>query len=160
VARYLSTRVRAHTLLSPTPESLSAHLDSLPPSPTSTTLYLLSTTLPSLPSILSILQTRLPSSIGSFALTPPSSTSGPSLSLATFESPVRIFRSDLTGRKPAEVGKWQREKAGKEDLKGGVQGDMGEEMSRSGWAGMWRTEGQVEEIPKLRGVEWVFTDLG
>ncbi len=184
----------AHTLISPTPEYLETHLSKFPPPPSSKSIYLLSTTLPNLPSLLSTLQSKLPKSIGSFQISPP--TSPPTLSLATFTpssssssmtSPsesettksnrinqnedsdevndnskdrheigeeIHIFRSEMSGRLPAEVGKWQRRPPSLEDLKGSMQGELEMVKAQGGWSNLWKSDighyGLVPELDNIR----------
>lgn len=150
---------RAHTLYSPTPTSLQSFLSCNPVSSTSTTLYVLSTSLTHLPDLLSSLQRHLPSSIGSFSSSPPNSP--PSLSIATFDH-GQIFRSDLSGRPPAEVGHWQRasHEGYAEDRKGSEAGDVEATRKEEGWAGLWRGETEVGPITDLEGVKWVLEIRG
>lgn len=158
-SRSIHTGTHAHTLLHPTPSSLTSYLSSHPPSPSSPLMYLLSTSIP--PSILSPLMTTLqsiPNSIGSFSNSPPNS--GPSLSIASFNG-GRTIRTGKTGRPGAEVGKWQRpnptpEGRWGEDRKGGIEGDLGmrREMGEGGgWEEVWRAELEVDRIPELEGLK-------
>ena len=145
--------VRATTLCNPTQASLEDYLASHPTTSTSVSLYLLSTALPSstLQPFISALQSHAPSSIGSFAS---SSHLGPTISIAAFDKGVTAFRTDLSGRPKAQVGRWQRpsENMNEEDLKGSVIGH-GEKLKRDeGWAGLWRANvGQSNSIEQLRG---------
>ncbi|WWD19082.1 hypothetical protein CI109_103540 [Kwoniella shandongensis] len=155
---------RAQTYYSPTPDFLAEHLASnpLPSLSKSTSLFLLSTTLPHLAQNLLILQTFFPNHIASFSITPPGSE--PTLSLATFtpdESAgegVKVWRSDLSGRPPAEVGRFQRpekqrEEQRVEEAKGKEQGEAEMRLAGEGWAGMWRGENEVGRIEALEGVK-------
>lgn len=148
-----SLHTQIHTIFLPTAISLQAFLTSNPPPPTSTSLYLLSTSLLSLPSLLSTLQSNLPSSIGSFSSNPPGHP--PYLSLAIFDQ-ARIFRSELSGRRPAEVGHWQRpthvEGGYAEDRKGNELGSVETVRGEEGWAGLWGQAGGGR-IPELEGVK-------
>ncbi|WWC90670.1 uncharacterized protein L201_005606 [Kwoniella dendrophila CBS 6074] len=151
-ARALHTR--AQTFLSPTPEFVASHL-SQSTSPSSASIFLLSTSLQQLPQHLPILQKHLPNSIGSFSITPAGQES--TLSLATFSDNARIFRSNLTGRPPAEVGRFQRPESQRvqreEDLKGAGQGQAEALLAGEGWAGMWKGEIAEQRIPELEGIE-------
>ncbi|WVW85579.1 hypothetical protein I302_107617 [Kwoniella bestiolae CBS 10118] len=144
-----SLHTRAQTFFSPTPEYVSANLFHT----TDPSLFLLSTSLQHLPQHLSTLQTHLPNSIGSFSITPAGHE--PTLSVATF-SDARIFRSDLTGRPPAEVGRFQRPESQRilrgEDLKGSGQGQAEALLAGEGWAGLWKGETTHQRIPDLEGV--------
>ncbi len=152
---------RTHVFLSPTSNSLRSFLSLNPPSPSSTSLYLLSTSLPHVPDLLSALQT-LPSSIGSFSSHPLDAP--PSLSIATFESGVGIFRSGLSGRPPAEVGRRQRPtevvEGYAEDKKGNEQGDVESMRREEGWAGLWKGGVGGGRIEALEAVKWVFLLIG
>ncbi|WWC63339.1 uncharacterized protein I303_105939 [Kwoniella dejecticola CBS 10117] len=145
---------RAQTFFSPTPEHVESNL-AQHPTPNSTWLFLLSTSLENLPRHLPILQKHLPNSIGSFSVTPPGQE--PTISVATFPEDVRIFRSALTGRPPAEVGRFQRPESQRvqreEDLKGAGQGQAEALLAGEGWAGMWKGEAITERIGELEGVE-------
>ncbi|WVR00037.1 hypothetical protein IAU59_007179 [Kwoniella sp. CBS 9459] len=150
---------QAYTYYSPTTELLETHLAQQSIKPDSTSVFLLSTSLQNLPRHLSALQKHLPSYIGSFSITP--SDHEPTISLATFsgaaDGEVRIFRSELTGRPPAEVGRFQRPEQQRtkraEDLKGSGQGEVEDALIGQGWAGLWRSENAVERIPDLEGVQ-------
>lgn len=155
---------RAHTLYSPTTSSLESFFADSTPSPSSVSLYLVSTSLPSLPSLLPILQAALPSSIGSFHTTPPGQP--PSIALLTLtpsageDEPVRIWRSDMTGRPKAEVGRWQRPGRGDHaaDKKGSEEGrGPGGRINADSavWEDVWRGEDQVGRMADLEGFTWV-----
>lgn len=150
--RQLSTR--AHTLYSPTPELLERHLADAVPSSESASVYLLSTLLsPStLQPLLSALQHALPNSIGSFSTSPPGTE--PSLAMATFDSGV-TFRTNLSGRPKAEVGRYQRPGAVAQegDTRGSVVGEVEDVRREEGWAGMWKGETGTTVIDELQGVE-------
>ncbi|WVR07518.1 hypothetical protein IAU60_004560 [Kwoniella sp. DSM 27419] len=147
---------RAQTFYSPTADFLETHLARHPASPGSTSAFLLSTSLPDLPGHLAVLQKHLPTYIGSFSTTAPGQE--PTIALATFsDAEIRVFRSDLTGRPPAEVGRFQRPESQREkreeDLKGLGQGEAEARLAGEGWAGMWRSELAVERIAELEGVQ-------
>lgn len=152
--RYLS--VRAHTLFSPTPELLDKHLSSHTHSPTSVSVYLLSTSLPAsaLQPLISALQSRLPASIGSFLSSPPGTEA--SLAIATFERGA-TFRTALSGRPAAQVGKYQRPgPVLGEDRKGDKVGEIDEVKGEEGWDGLWRSGG---EVPRIEEIEAGFGDI-
>ncbi|WVQ82332.1 hypothetical protein IAT38_004460 [Cryptococcus sp. DSM 104549] len=157
VARaHRAIHTRAHTFYSPTPDFLRQHLAQHPVPPNSTSLFLLSTSLPDLPQHLSTLQAAFPSHIGSFHVTPP--TAEPTLSLAVFsDDEVRQFRSELSGRPAAEVGRFQRPEKQRETWveipDESKQGDAEKRLAGEGWAGMWRGESQAGTIPELEGVK-------
>jgi hypothetical protein len=138
-----SLHTRAHTIYSPTTSHLDEFLSDHPSSDPS--LYVLSTSLPSdfLSPLLSLLQKHLPSSIGSFSLSPPNHE--PSLSILSFSgAKSRIFRSSLTGRQPVEVGRWQRprgENVG--DTKGREEGGIGEKKAGLEYGGRVKVLVQV-----------------
>ena len=139
------------TIYSPTPSFLTSHLSNLPP--TALTLYLLSTTLPHLPALSSVLR-DLPNSVGSFHTTP----NEPSIALASFipDAPgeVKLFRSELVGRPPVEVGRWQRPSTqrGPDDERG-RGGELVQELSEGGWDAVWEERQGSERIPELEGFE-------
>ncbi|OCF57225.1 hypothetical protein L486_04681 [Kwoniella mangroviensis CBS 10435] len=143
-------RTRAQTFFSPTPEYVSSHLAKT----TDPSIFLLSTSLQHLSQHLPVIQNHLPNSIGSFSITPPGHE--PTLSIATFSDDARIFRSDLTGRPPAEVGRFQRPSSQRsqreEDLKGTGQGQAEALLAGEGWAGMWKGEAREQRIAELEGV--------
>ncbi|KAK8854772.1 hypothetical protein IAR55_003511 [Kwoniella newhampshirensis] len=161
VRRALHTR--AQTFYSPTPEFLADHLaqNPLPSLSQSTSVFLLSTTLSSLPQTLLILQTFFPNHIASFSITLPGQE--PTLSLATFSpsrsgEEVTTWRSESSGRPPAEVGRFQRPERQRDQLraeeeKGKEQGEAEQRLAGEGWAGMWRSESDVGRIEQLEGVE-------
>lgn len=162
----------AHTLVNPTPSSLTSHLASHPPSASAPLLYLLSSNIDprELGGLIPTLQ-AIPNSIGTFShpittLSPSQSQpykvrdgygpsngeiniAEPTLSLLTFEG-ARTFRTAVTGRPGAEVGRWQRPTLlpWDEDLKGSTEGDLATEK---GWDEVWRAERGVERIPELEG---------
>lgn len=163
----------AHTLINPTPASLTSHLARFPPSSSAPLVYLLSTNIEGkeLGGLIPTLQ-AIPNSIGSFShpiTTPltnnPTTKRGnvggygqgvgevvvgePMLSLLTFEG-ARTFRTGVTGRPGAEVGRWQRPTLlpWDEDLKGSKEGDL---ATQGGWDEVWRAERGVERIPELEG---------
>ena len=172
--------ITAHTLINPTPSSLTSHLARFPPSSTAPLVYLLSTNIEGkeLGGLIPTLQ-AIPNSIGTFShpittpITPHQNqnvnggqdqrrnvggygqgigevTVGePTLSLLTFEG-ARTFRTGVTGRPGAEVGRWQRPTLlpWDEDLKGSTEGDLG---TQGGWDQVWRAERGVERIPELEG---------
>ena len=144
------------TIYSPTPEALDKHLSESPVAKSSKSFYLLSTSLApsSLEPLLAVLQSRLPSAIGSFSASVPGRE--PSISLATFDDHVTVFRSQLTGRKPAEVGRWQRpgHQTTEEDRRGSRIADD-EVLMKEGWNGLWDPSEVDHHIPELEGVEWV-----
>ncbi|KAK4688819.1 hypothetical protein P7C73_g1290, partial [Tremellales sp. Uapishka_1] len=154
--RTLTTQ--AYTLLSPTPASLQQHLALHPPHPSSTTLYLLSTSLPpaSLPRILTTLQAT-PRSVGSFSSTPPNAP--PSISLLTLipdNEEIKVIYTAKSGRRPNEVGRYQRVNqpaSSVEELKGTNAGDM-ERAKREGegWSGLWK-EDDAGLVDELKGVD-------
>ncbi|OCF37967.1 hypothetical protein I317_03928 [Kwoniella heveanensis CBS 569] len=150
-----SLYTQACTFYSPSPQFLQAHLAQQTKKPDSTSVFLLSTSLPDLPQHLSVLQKHLPSYIGSFSIAPPDHE--PTISLATFsDGELRVFRSELTGRPPAEVGRFQRPEQQRtkraEDLKGLGQGEVEDALIGQGWAGLWRSENPVQRIPDLEDV--------
>ena len=145
--RHLS--VRAHTLFNPTPELLEQHLSSAPASPGSVSVYLLSTSLPasSLQPLLTTLQDKLPASIGSFLSSPPGSEA--SLAIATFDRGA-VFRTSLTGRPAAQVGRYQRPgPVWEEDTKGDTVGEIEAVRGEEGWDGLWRSGGDVPRIEEM-----------
>jgi len=150
--RQLSTR--AHTLYSPTPELLERHLADVPQSAHSASVYLLSTSLPTnlLQPLLSALQHALPNSIGSFSTSPPGVE--PSLAIATFDTGL-TFRTNLSGRPKAEVGRYQRpgSAAQEGDTRGSVVGEVEDIRREEGWAGMWKGETETTAIDELQGVK-------
>ncbi|TYJ53415.1 hypothetical protein B9479_005962 [Cryptococcus floricola] len=145
----------AHTFYSPTPPFLRDHLASHPAPPDSTSVFLLSTSLPDLPAHLAAVQGISPQSIGSFCVSPPGSE--PTLSLATFwDADITLFKSELSGRAPAEVGRFQRPERQREtrseDLRGSTQSDV-EGTFGQGWESIWKGENSVEKIAGLEGVQ-------
>ncbi|WWC71530.1 uncharacterized protein I206_105488 [Kwoniella pini CBS 10737] len=150
--RLLHTRVQ--TFFSPTPSYVESHIAQHAKTD-STSLFLLSTSLENLPQHLPILQKYLPNSIGSFSITPPGQE--PTLSLASFSESVQTFRSNLTGRPPAEVGRFQRPQTQRnqreEDLKGAGPGEAEALLAGEGWAGMWKGEAAIERISELEGID-------
>lgn len=170
--RTISTRptILASTLYSPTPTSLAAYLESYPPPSNHLTIYTVCTTLPDLPGLLPSLQ-AIPDSIGSFSHPPPSfSNSGLQpgrlgsayISIAHLPSlGGKIWRSDLTGRRAVEVGRWHRphkEGTGSEDRKGAALGELGAARGDlgadgGGWEGAWEAERELSRIEELEGVE-------
>lgn len=146
---------KTRTFYSPTPDFLHEHLarDSLPEG--SVSLFMLSTSLSNLPGHLSVLQAAFPTSIGSFSVSPPGSE--PTVSLATFwGTGIKIFRSDLTGRAPAEVGRFQRPERQRnsrsEDRRGSTSRDVDAAFGQ-GWEKLWNGEVEGDRIPELEGVE-------
>lgn len=145
-------RTRLSTIYSPTPAALSSYLDSLPRNADSASLYLLSAT-PSadLGALVSTLQKALPQSVGSFCTPVPSgkgARSEPTLSIATFAN-ARIWRSEITGRRPVEVGRWYRPREmTSEDAKGTEAGDLAS-LSKDDW---WEPEVDIRRVPELEGV--------
>ncbi|WVQ74964.1 hypothetical protein IAR50_004572 [Cryptococcus sp. DSM 104548] len=144
-----------HTFYSPTPAFLRDHLTSHPVPPDSTSVFLLSTSLSDLPAHLAAVQSVSSQSIGSFCVSPPGSE--PTLSLATiWDADIRLFKSELSGRAPAEVGRFQRperqRKARSEDLRGSTQSDV-EETFGQGWESIWKGEDGVGRIADLEGVQ-------
>ena len=151
--RRCAYHTRTHTLLSPTPSSLQSFLSANPIPTTSVSLYLLSTSLSNYSTLLSSLQSHLNSSIGSFSTCP--AHLPPTLSIATFSHGAQIFRSELSGRPSAEVGRRQRPPAigwYAEDRKGSVEGDVSAVREGEGWAGLWRSQLGGERIAELQGV--------
>ncbi|WVF72838.1 hypothetical protein IAT40_007656 [Kwoniella sp. CBS 6097] len=151
-----AVHTQAYTYYSPTLDFLETHLAQQSIEADSTSVFLLSTSLPNLPQHLSTLQKHFPSYIGSFSVTPPDHE--PTISLATFsQADIRIFRCELTGRPPAEVGRFQRPEQQRtkraEDLKGSGQGEVEDALIGQGWAGLWKSENPVERIPDLEGVK-------
>lgn len=150
------------TLFSPTPDFLASHLASNPAPTDSLTLYTICTTLPSLPGLLPHLQ-RLPNSIGSFSHPRPvqAGQNQPYISLAHFpRNGGSVFHTALTGRRPVEVGRWHRphpDGVGKEDLKGGEMGDLGDVRGAGlgGWGEAWEADAGAadERVQGLEGVE-------
>ncbi|KAL7422747.1 hypothetical protein Q5752_002039 [Cryptotrichosporon argae] len=142
------SRIRAHTLLSPTPASLAAYLAQHPPSGSSATLYSLSLSHAD-PALLAPLRGR-PNSIGSFHVAP-APVAEPALAIAHVED-ATVFRSELSGRGHAEVGRWQRPgNAWPEDARGRGEGEMERVRREEGWAGMWRAV-DGGNVPDLEGV--------
>lgn len=145
-------KARFNTIYSPTPASLSSYLDSVPRSADSASFYLLSAR-PSadLGALVSTLQKTLPQSVGSFCTPSPSrdgARSEPTLSIATFEN-ARIWRSEITGRRPVEVGRWYRPREmTSEDAKGTEAGDLAS-LDKDDW---WEPEVDVRRVPELEGV--------
>ena len=151
--RHLTTH--AHTLYSPTPELLEKHLSTIPLTPSSVSVYLLSTSLPasSLQPLLSTLQDRLPASIGSFSSSPPGSEA--SLAIATFERGA-TFRTELSGRPAAQVGRYQRPgPVWEDDKKGDQVGDIEKIMGADNWGEVFRSS----ELPKIEEIERGFGDI-
>ena len=146
IARHLHTRL--HTFYSPTPESLSTHLSTIPAE--STTLYLLSTSLPNLPELSDVL--RSPNTLGSFQTSPT-----PCISIASFMpepgEEIRIFRSELVGRPDPEVGRWQRLGSKRAEDERGLEGSLGDEVSHRGWEGVWEEGKRDERVEGLEGFE-------
>ncbi|KAI9637449.1 uncharacterized protein MKK02DRAFT_43370 [Dioszegia hungarica] len=150
------------TLFSPTPDFLASHLASNPAPTDSLTLYTICTTLPSLPGLLPHLQ-RLPNSIGSFSHPRPvqAGQNQPYISLAHFpRNGGSVFHTALTGRRPVEVGRWHRphpDGVGKEDLKGGEMGDLGDVRGAGlgGWGEAWEADAGAadERVQGLEGVD-------
>lgn len=119
-----------HTLVNPTAQTISTHIESLECNPSSTVgLYLLHPDLEKISSVLkavqSGLQNRCQASIGSFARSSVTATTThegsslaqqgdvPFVTIATFTptEPTEFivpFRSTLIGRPPASVGRWHR----------------------------------------------------
>ena len=147
-------KVRASTIYSPTEAALTQYLQRSTIAKSSSTLFLLSTSLASsaLEPFLSILHAHCPSSIGSFSSSPPDSE--PFLSIATFDDAASTFQTNLTGRGDPEVGRWHRPRElESEDLKGTRVGEMDEIGEQDGWAAMWKAEEAVERIPQLDRVK-------
>ena len=153
-----------HTLLSPDPPYLESFLASHPASSSAISLYMLSTSLPQLSDLISITQSALPNSIGSFSSQPLDSP--PTLSIITFDNDkeddgeehgIQVFRSELSGRSPAEVGHWQRPstimKGLSEDSKGSQAGDVEGLRSEQGWAGLWKGQIGKSRINQLEDVK-------
>ncbi|OWZ31004.1 hypothetical protein C347_03762 [Cryptococcus neoformans AD2-60a] len=146
---------KTRTFYSPTPDFLHEYLsqDSLPSG--SLSVFMLSTSLPNLPGHLSVLQAAFPNSIGSFSVSPPGSE--PTVSLATFwGTDIKVFKSDLTGRAPAEVGRFQRPERQRsvppEDRRGSTSRDVDAAYGQ-GWEKLWNGEVQNERIAELEGVQ-------
>jgi hypothetical protein len=173
-----------HTVQNPTSASIEQHLSSLSISNSTVGLYLLHPELKDISNILSSVQNGLGScqtTIGSFAQaarrsqpdSDSSSSDVPFVTIATFtptKSTEKLvpFRSDLTGRPPASVGRYHRpnpklpsrsdpfgassasrEETRNEDRKGQevgevervLMGSLGYERGESiGWEGLWRSE--------------------
>ena len=141
--------ITAHTLFSPTVELLERHLTNK--SKTSVTAYLFSSIdAADISTLLAPLQAS-GSSIGSFSTSLPQQE--PSLSVITIENAV-TFRTDLTGRPGAQVGRYQRPdyEVTADDLKGSRIGEGDAIKSKEGWAGMWKSEKVSSSIPELEGV--------
>jgi hypothetical protein len=150
-----SLSARAHTIFSPTPAAVEAFLAKNPAPTKSSSLYLLSTSIPpsDLSPILVSLQKHLSSSVGSFCTSSPGGPS--SLSIVTFPE-ARTWRSDLSGRPPPEVGRWHRPREETaEDRKGRLEGEGLLAQETHGWDKMWEPDSGSERIPDLDGVEWV-----
>lgn len=147
----------AHTLYSPSPESLTTYLSAHPPSPTAPTVYLLSTSIPQhvLVPLLTTLQS-IPNSVGSFSISSPDDA--PTLSIASFPG-AKTWWSGITGRPAAEVGKFQRPSPGgrlwEEDLKGTQKGEIDNILSgqRDTWADAWKVGHTAERVDTLEGVQ-------
>ncbi|ORY35549.1 hypothetical protein BCR39DRAFT_510672 [Naematelia encephala] len=177
----LSSGILAQTLYSPTVASLTSFLTNSPRIPPSTsrsgststsTLYLLSTSLESLPTLIPILQSHLISSdasyrsesIGSFSTCPPGCE--PTLSILTVPT-LKVFRTSLSGRPPAQVGRYQRpfnpsetgegKKGREEDKKGSEIGEGSDfgfgKGNNEGWDGFWRAERGIERMEELEGID-------
>ncbi|RSH88774.1 hypothetical protein EHS25_003002 [Saitozyma podzolica] len=148
-----SLSARAHTIFSPTPAAVEAFLAKNPAPTKSSSLYLLSTSIPpsDLSPILVSLQKHLSSSVGSFCTSSPGGPS--SLSIVTFPE-ARTWRSDLSGRPPPEVGRWHRPREETaEDRKGRLEGEGLLAQETHGWDKMWEPDSGSERIPDLDGVE-------
>lgn len=146
---------KTRTFYSPTPDFLHEYLshDSLPGG--SVSVFMLSTSLPNLPGHLSVLQAAFPTSIGSFSVSSPGSE--PTVSLATFwGTDIKVFKSDLTGRAPAEVGRFQRPERQRnvppEDRRGSTSRDV-EAAFGQGWENLWNGEVENKRIAELEGVQ-------
>lgn len=116
---------------------------------------MLSTSLPNLPGHLSVLQAAFPTSIGSFSVSSPGSE--PTVSLATFwGTDIKVFKSDQTGRAPAEVGRFQRPERQRnvppEDRRGSTSRDV-EAAFGQGWENLWNGEVENKRIAELEGVQ-------
>jgi hypothetical protein len=157
-----SIHTTAQTIYSPTPTFLETYLTSNRPHGTSSSLYLLSTSIsPStLSPLLKTIQSYLPNSVGSFSL-PPSPDSESSLSILTISNTKsRTFRSGLTGRPAVEVGRWQRPKGESlGDTKGREEGGIEDVWGKEGWAGVWKEGEGLERIDELEGFKWVFLPI-
>jgi hypothetical protein len=137
--------------LNPSAQSLTDHLSKYPPTPSSPLLYLLSTSIPHehLSALIPTLQ-AIPNSIGSFSTSRQGEEA--SLALATFEG-GKTWRTELTGRPGAEVGRWQRPLSGglwEEDKKGSKEGDLS--GMKGGWDEVWRAERGVDRLQELEGL--------
>ena len=172
-----------HTIRHPSPTAITEHLSSLSLSNTTVGFYLLHPELKDISTILSTVQKGLGScrtTFGSFAqsariaqtVNGSTSTGAPFVTIATFtptSSTEKLvpFRSSLTGRPPASVGRYHRpnprnptpsdpfgtsssgEEIRNEDRKGQevgevervLMGSLGYEKGESiGWEGLWRAE--------------------
>jgi hypothetical protein len=154
--RCYTTNAKLHTLYSPTSSSLTRYLDSHPPSPSTPTVYLLSTTIPqeNLAALITTLQ-AIPNSIGSFSTSAPDDP--PTLSIASIPN-AKTWQSGLTGRPAAEVGKYQRPTTGRiwsEDQKGVEAGEIDRILSGKGndWTDMWKVGNNAERISDLEDVQ-------
>lgn len=146
---------KTRTFYSPTPDFLHEYLSQDSLASGSLSVFMLSTSLPDLPGHLSVLQAAFPNSIGSFSVSPPGSE--PTVSLATFwGTDIKVFKSDLTGRAPAEVGRFQRPERQRsvppEDRRGSTSRDVDAAYGQ-GWEKLWNGEVQNERIAELEGVQ-------
>lgn len=148
---------KAHTLLSPTPELLQEYLGAHP-SDRSTVLYLLSTSIDTalLQPLIATLQSTSDQSLGSFSVSPPGGESSLSIVTLTPEQGESIyaFRTAMSGRPDAQVGRYQRPgNDNDEDKKGSVVGEVERLKEGEGWSGFWKGERTVNPIPELDGVK-------
>ncbi|KAL1407358.1 hypothetical protein Q8F55_006780 [Vanrija albida] len=151
--RARALHVHAHTLSSPTPSSLKAHLSALPLTWASSEglLFSFSTSLPaaSITPLLDILAAH-PNAVGSFHLSP---TQTPEVSVSTFtpekgEAAVKSWHLSETGRAPPSVGKWRRpgEQEYVEDDAGDSIGSLEDRLKDGGWDGLWKAQGESARI--------------
>ncbi|WVO13484.1 hypothetical protein L204_101104 [Cryptococcus depauperatus] len=151
--RGIHTKIQ--TFYSPTRQFLQQHLAANPLPKDSVSVYLLSTSLTDLPGNLAAVQDVSKRSIGSFSIEPAGSE--PTLSLVTFwDANIHVFRSNLTGRASAEVGRYQRPERQRnveeEELRRSQQKELEYVLSQD-WEKVWKGESEGNSIRELEGVK-------